>query len=78
MKTAISLPDQLFAEADLYAQQQDMSRSELYAKALGEYLDKHKADNITEKINVALSKIHSQGEKIIGEYGLESLRRLPW
>ena len=78
MKTAISLPDTLFAEADLFAQQRDMTRSALYARALGEYLQKHRSDNITEKINAALAKIDAAGQEKIGEYGLESLRRLPW
>lgn len=76
MKTAISLPDSLFAAADLYAQQRDMTRSELYAKALGEYLQRHREDHVTERINAALEKITN--DQRMGEGSLESLRRLPW
>jgi metal-responsive CopG/Arc/MetJ family transcriptional regulator len=76
MKTAISLPDGLFAEADLYAQQQDMSRSKLYAKALAEYLQRHRGEDVTARINDALDKIGDQ--QISGEGSLDSLRRLPW
>ena len=38
MKTAISLPDDLFADAEALAQQLEMSRSRLYVAALREYL----------------------------------------
>lgn len=34
MKTAISLPDSVFEEAEALAQQLGLSRSELYTKAL--------------------------------------------
>ena len=78
MKTAISLPDSLFTAADAFAQQRDMTRSELYAKALSEYLQRHPTDNVTEKINAALQKMEgSSGDKMT-EYGIESLRKLPW
>jgi len=76
MKTAISLPDKLFAAADLYAQQRDMTRSELYAKALGEYLLRHRDENVTERINTALENISK--EQMMGEGSLDVLRRLPW
>jgi len=40
MKTAISLPDSVFDEAEALAQQLGLSRSELYTKALRAYLKK--------------------------------------
>jgi metal-responsive CopG/Arc/MetJ family transcriptional regulator len=41
MKTAISLPDSVFEEAEALAQQLGLSRSELYTKALQAYLKKY-------------------------------------
>jgi len=78
MKTAISLPDQLGHAADLYAMQMDMSRSELYAKALSEYLYKHKLDDVTERINVAMSKIQDVGHKENFELGVSTIRNMEW
>lgn len=78
MKTAISLPDSLFTAADAFAQQRDMTRSELYAKALSEYLQRHPTDNVTEKINSALRRIEGPPDELLREYGLDSLRKLPW
>lgn len=51
MKTAISLPDRLFNSADVLARRLGMSRSQLYATALAEYLAKHQAAKVTERLN---------------------------
>jgi metal-responsive CopG/Arc/MetJ family transcriptional regulator len=51
MKTAISLPDPLFAAAEQFAQEKGLSRSELYAKALHYYLQAYQAQAITEALN---------------------------
>ena len=77
MKTAISLPDELGHAADLFASQRDMSRSELYAKALSEYLTKHRGDDLTEKINMAMARINDKSERL-GEFGLSAIRGLEW
>ncbi|HEX6750364.1 MAG TPA: hypothetical protein VF092_23930 [Longimicrobium sp.] len=51
MKTAISVPDELFSAADALAGRLGMSRSELYANAVAEYLSRHIAEDITARIN---------------------------
>lgn len=52
MKTAISIPDGLFESAEGFARRQGMTRSELYARALDAYLAEHKAEGITERLDV--------------------------
>lgn len=51
MKTAISLPDDLFESADELAERLGVSRSELYAEAVAEYLAKHHGENVTARLN---------------------------
>ncbi|MEZ4424831.1 MAG: ribbon-helix-helix protein, CopG family [Gemmatimonadota bacterium] len=51
MKTAISLPDDLFESADALADRLGVSRSELYARAMAEYLAKHRAEGVTDQLN---------------------------
>lgn len=51
MKTAISLPDELFDAADSLAQRLGVSRSELYARAVAEYLAKHRNEDLTGRLN---------------------------
>lgn len=51
MKTAISIPDELFEGADELADELGMSRSELYSNAVAEYLAKHRYQEITKRLN---------------------------
>lgn len=52
MKTAISLPDELFAEADAVADRIGVSRSQLYATALAEYIAKFRGAEVTVRLDV--------------------------
>jgi metal-responsive CopG/Arc/MetJ family transcriptional regulator len=51
MKTAISIADKLFHQADSAAKQLGISRSELYATALAEYLARRSASEITARLD---------------------------
>ena len=51
MKTAISIPDKVFAAAERLARQLGISRSELFREALGVFLRNHSQDGITEALN---------------------------
>jgi metal-responsive CopG/Arc/MetJ family transcriptional regulator len=57
MKTAISVPDPIFREADRHARRTGRSRSQLYAEAVSEYLARHSPDQITEQMNAACDVI---------------------
>lgn len=51
MKTAISIPDHIFTMAEDMAQQEGISRSELYTKAIAKYINKRTQDEITRSLN---------------------------
>ena len=51
MKTAISIPDPVFVEAEDLARRLGKSRSQLFADALREYLEKHRDEDITRRLN---------------------------
>ncbi len=51
MKTAISIPNEVFESADELAEELGVSRSELYATAVAEYVAKHRAQDITARLN---------------------------
>jgi metal-responsive CopG/Arc/MetJ family transcriptional regulator len=51
MKTAISIPDKVFRSADALARRLGISRSQLYAAAVEEYLARHRARKVTERLN---------------------------
>jgi metal-responsive CopG/Arc/MetJ family transcriptional regulator len=51
MKTAVSIPDPVFAEAEDLARRLGRSRSQLFTDALREYVDRHRAEHITRRLN---------------------------
>lgn len=51
MKTAISIPDEIFESADELADTLGVSRSELYARAVAEFLAKHRDSDVTARLN---------------------------
>ena len=51
MKTAVSLPDKLFEEAESVARTLRLSRSQLYARALAEFLQQRSPLEVTAKLN---------------------------
>ena len=81
MKTAISLPDALFTEAEAAAKDLGLSRSKLIQKALEDYLKRRRDEAVTESINRYLEK---HGEEPSEEdeawlaHGREMLRRVEW
>ncbi len=57
MKTAISLPDDIFLAAERQAKRTRKSRSQLYAEALAEYLARHAPDEVTEAMNRVVERL---------------------
>lgn len=78
MKTAVSIPDDVFAEADALAKQQRRSRSGLYARALREYLDRHSPENITAAINAFCAEESTELDPFVEAATREVWRDNPW
>lgn len=78
MKTAISLPDPIFEEAEFLAQRLGMSRSELYLKALEAYLQKHNREQTFQKLNQAYSHNPSELDPVVAKMQLMSLPHEDW
>ena len=51
MKTAISIPDPVFKAAERLARRLGLSRSELYVRAVTDYLEEHKGQKVTELLD---------------------------
>lgn len=78
MKTAISLPDSVFEQAEALAQQLGMSRSELYTKALQAYLKKYNREQILFKLNQVYATESSKLDPAMARMQLMSLPREDW
>jgi antitoxin MazE6 len=63
VKTAVSIPQPLFQEAESLAHKLGISRSRLYAEALGDYVEHHDNEELLEKINKAYAEPLDAEEK---------------
>jgi metal-responsive CopG/Arc/MetJ family transcriptional regulator len=72
MKTAVSLPDRIFKEAERFARRQRKSRSQLYAEAIAEYLARHASNDITDSMNAVCDRIG----KVDDEFPRRAARRI--
>lgn len=51
MKTAVSIPDDIFHAAEALARRGGKSRSKIFSDALEEYVARHSPDAVTEAMN---------------------------
>lgn len=78
MKTAVSIPDPVFQEADLLAKRMGISRSELYASAIQAYVQARRADDITEALNRVYSEEDSSLDPVLAALQSRALSRDDW
>ena len=62
MKTAISIPDDVFADAEQLAHELKKSRSRLYGDAVREYVARHSAESITESLDRLCDQLDWRGD----------------
>lgn len=78
MKTAVSVPDLLFEAADRFARRLGLSRSELYSKALQEYLCSHREEGITEALDRIYETEDSSLDPVLASIQAFSLPKGEW
>jgi metal-responsive CopG/Arc/MetJ family transcriptional regulator len=78
MKTAISLSDELFAAADALARRLGMSRSGLFAAALAEFVAKHKASKVSERLDAVYGAEESRLDAATSRAQRKAIRRAEW
>jgi metal-responsive CopG/Arc/MetJ family transcriptional regulator len=78
MKTAISIPDELFSRAEEMARKTGKSRSQLYREALSEYLLRRDPGALTQAMDDALTDIDPNSDPWLTEAGRRTLERSEW
>jgi metal-responsive CopG/Arc/MetJ family transcriptional regulator len=77
MKTAISIPDDVFAEADRLAAKLSQSRSQLYSRAVREYVARHSSDDVTSALDAVFAK-EDADDGFATSAGKRMLERSEW
>jgi antitoxin MazE6 len=78
MKTAVSIPDDLFKDAELLAKRTHKSRSRLFREALREYLARHAPDDVTEAMNRVCDEIGDTSDPFVSSASRRILERTEW
>jgi metal-responsive CopG/Arc/MetJ family transcriptional regulator len=78
MKTALALPEDLFHSADSLAKRLGISRSQLYATAVAEFLAKHQTRKITDQLNAVYAEQGSCFDSGLATLQARSLPRNTW
>jgi hypothetical protein len=80
MKTAISIPDSLFKEAERLAKMRGWSRSELYANAVTAYVNSERFAGVREKLDsvYGLNEEDSAIDPVLADAQARSLPKERW
>jgi len=78
MKTAVSLPDDVFEGAERLARAAGRSRSELYSAAIREYVARHAPDEVTAALDRVVGEIGDGLDPFMEEAGRRGLAATEW
>jgi len=78
MKTAISIPDEVFAEAERLARRKKKSRSQLYAEAVKEYVARHDPDAVTDAMDRVCEDVGADPDPAVSAAARRVLERSEW
>ena len=78
MKTAVSIPDDLFRRADALARRLGKSRSELYREALADYIARRELGAVTSALNQIADEIAQDRGGFISAAAGRTLERSEW
>jgi metal-responsive CopG/Arc/MetJ family transcriptional regulator len=78
MKTAISLPDSVYEEADSLAAKLHVSRSQLYVMALERFIREHQSQNLTAQIDAYIDAHGQSADPVFLNGSLAAMRAVEW
>jgi hypothetical protein len=78
MKTTISIPDDVFEDAERLARRLQTSRSRPYARALAEFVARHDDDHVSPTMNQVVEEVGGAADAFAREAARRSLQRVEW
>jgi metal-responsive CopG/Arc/MetJ family transcriptional regulator len=78
MKTAISVPDEVFEEAERLSARLAKSRSQLFTDAMREYLARHDPVSVTERLNEVVDDLSPTEDRFVTATARSVLERVAW
>ena len=78
MKTAVSIPDDVFQGAERLARRTRKSRSQLYSEALTEYVARHASEEVTEAMDRVCEELGNTKDAFVASAARRILERSEW
>jgi metal-responsive CopG/Arc/MetJ family transcriptional regulator len=78
MKTAVSVPDDVYASAERLARREHRSRSEVYSAALREYVARHSPDEITDALDRVVADVGDELDPFVSRATRRVLEKIEW
>ena len=78
MKTAISIPDNIFRDAERLSRRLKKSRSQVYTEAVIEYVSRHDPEAVTDAMNRVCDAIDTRPDPAIFDAAKRILKDVEW
>ena len=78
MKTAVSIPDDVFEGAERLARRTKKSRSQLFSDAVREYVARHAPEDVTEAMDRVCAELGNPADKFVSSAAHSVLERTEW
>ena len=78
MKTAVSIPDEVFEKVERLARRGRRSRSEVFSAALREYVARHAPDEVTEAMDRVCAAVNDEPDGFVTTAAHRVLERTEW
>ena len=78
MKTALSIPDDVFERGERLARRWRTSRSKLYTRALADFVVQHEDDEVTSAMNKVINEVGADTDEFSRSAANLVLRRAEW
>ena len=78
MKTAISVPDDIFQEAEKLARRRQLTRSALYTAALRSFVQQHRPTDITHALNEVYKENSNALDGVLNEMQSMTMVKEDW
>ena len=78
MDVAVSIPDDIFSEAEALAKRLKTSRSQIFSRALEEFIGRHAPDPVSELMNNVVKEIGNEADTVSVAAARRLLKKSEW
>jgi metal-responsive CopG/Arc/MetJ family transcriptional regulator len=78
MKTAVSIPDEVFEKVERLARRARRSRSAVFSAALTEYVARHAPDEVTAAMDRVCAKVNNRSDAFVAAASRRVLEKTEW